>query len=146
MLQGMGLKLEMPKVGCCGQAGSYGYEPHHYDVSMTIGEHVLLPAVRKAQPDNLVIADGFSCRDQIRHGTGRWAMHPAEVLALASESTGSLPQEIPEQQVPGTARQSRCAAGRYCRRCSRNCRPAAMGGPSLASVTIKHGILYSRSM
>jgi Fe-S oxidoreductase len=116
MLQGMGLKLEMPKVGCCGQAGSYGYEPHHYDVSMTIGEHVLLPAVRKAQPDTLVIADGFSCRDQIRHGTGRWAMHPAEVLALASEFRGSLPQEIPEHRYlepPASpdARQAAIAGG-----------------------------------
>jgi Fe-S oxidoreductase len=98
MLQRMGLELEMPKVGCCGQAGSYGYEPHHYDVSMTIAEHVLLPAVRKARPDILVIADGFSCRDQIRHGTGRWAMHPAEVLALALEARGSLPQQVPERK------------------------------------------------
>jgi hypothetical protein len=65
---------------------------------MTIAEQVLLPAVRKARPDTLVIADGFSCRDQIRHGTGRWAMHPAEVLALALESRGSLPREVPERK------------------------------------------------
>jgi Fe-S oxidoreductase len=98
MLRRMGLELDMPKVGCCGQAGSYGYEPHHYDVSMTIAEQVLLPAVRKARADTLVIADGFSCRDQIRHGTSRWPMHPAEVLALALESRGSLPPEIPERK------------------------------------------------
>jgi hypothetical protein len=65
---------------------------------MTIAEQVLLPAVRKARPDTLVIADGFSCRDQIRHGSGRWPMHPAEVLALALESRGSLPPEIPERK------------------------------------------------
>jgi Fe-S oxidoreductase len=98
MLQRMGLELEMPKVGCCGQAGSFGYEPHHYDISMKIAEQVLLPAVRKARPDTLVIADGFSCRDQIRHGTDRWAMHPAEVLAMALESHGSLPREVPERK------------------------------------------------
>ena len=98
MLEKLGLELEAPPVGCCGQAGSYGYEPHHYELSMRIGEDVLLPAVRKAKQDMLVIADGFSCRDQIRHGTDRWAMHPAEVLALALESQGARPAAEPERR------------------------------------------------
>ena len=68
-----------------GHAGSFGYEREHYDVSQTIAEQVLLPAVRKAPPETLVISDGFSCRHQIRDGTGRRAMHPAEVVALALE-------------------------------------------------------------
>lgn len=88
MLRQSGLELELPQVGCCGQAGSFGYEPHHYDVSMKIAEDVLFPAVRRAPHYTLVIADGFSCRDQIRHGTGRWAMHPAEVMAMAIEARG----------------------------------------------------------
>jgi Fe-S oxidoreductase len=98
MLESMGLQLEKPAVGCCGHAGSFGYEAEHHRVSMQIGELVLLPAVRQASPDHLIIADGFSCRQQIQHGTGRWAMHPVEVMALALESRGTLPQELPERR------------------------------------------------
>jgi Fe-S oxidoreductase len=98
MLGRLGLELEQPPVGCCGQAGSFGYESNHYAVSMRIAEDVLLPAVRKADAETLVIADGFSCRDQIRHGSRRWAMHPAEVLALALEMRGSVPPDVPERR------------------------------------------------
>jgi Fe-S oxidoreductase len=87
LLTRMGLKLEIPKSGCCGHAGAFGYEAEHYEISQIIGEQVLLPAVRKADKDTLIIADGFSCRQQIRDGTGRWALHPAEVVALALETT-----------------------------------------------------------
>jgi len=66
--------------GCCGMAGSFGYEAEHYDISMQIGELVLFPAVRQ-QPDEVIIAaPGTSCRHQIHDGTGRKALHPAEVL------------------------------------------------------------------
>ena len=64
-------------------AGSFGFEADKYDVSMAIGELELLPAVRKAPPDWLIIADGFSCREQIAQGTGRHALHLAEVLQMA---------------------------------------------------------------
>jgi Fe-S oxidoreductase len=83
LLTGMHVELETPDSGCCGLAGSFGYEAEHYDISMAIGERALLPAVRAERPDSLVIADGFSCREQIRHGTGRTALHLAEVVALA---------------------------------------------------------------
>jgi len=66
--------------GCCGMAGSFGYEREHYDVSMRIGELVLFPALRKADSEAIVAAPGTSCRHQILDGTGRAAMHPAEVL------------------------------------------------------------------
>ncbi len=66
--------------GCCGMAGSFGYEAEHYEVSMKIGELVLLPAVRRAGPDVLVAATGTSCRHQIADGTGRKALHPVEIL------------------------------------------------------------------
>ncbi len=66
--------------GCCGMAGSFGYE--HYDMSMKIGERVLFPAVRAAA-DATIVAPGFSCRQQIAHGTGRRAVHPIELLADA---------------------------------------------------------------
>jgi Fe-S oxidoreductase len=69
--------------GCCGMAGSFGYEAEHYDVSLKMGERRLLPAVREQAADTLVVAAGVSCRAQIAHGTGRRALHPAEVLRNA---------------------------------------------------------------
>ncbi len=66
--------------GCCGMAGSFGYEREHYDLSMQIGELVLFPAVRAAASDVLIAAPGTSCRHQIKDGTGRKAQHPAEIL------------------------------------------------------------------
>ncbi|HTL32019.1 MAG TPA: FAD-binding and (Fe-S)-binding domain-containing protein [Kofleriaceae bacterium] len=83
LLAAMHVDLEVPDSGCCGLAGSFGYESGHYDISMAIGERVLLPAVRNAAADTLLVADGFSCREQIQQGTGRQAQHVAEVLALA---------------------------------------------------------------
>jgi FAD/FMN-containing dehydrogenase/Fe-S oxidoreductase len=84
VLEQMGLDIEIPDSGCCGMAGSFGYEAgERYDVSMAAGERVLLPAVRAAADDTLVLADGFSCRGQIASGTGRRALHLAEVLAIA---------------------------------------------------------------
>jgi Fe-S oxidoreductase len=61
-------------------AGSFGYEKEHYDISMKIGELVLFPTVRNAKPDVVIAAPGTSCRHQIKDGTGRIAMHPAEIL------------------------------------------------------------------
>jgi hypothetical protein len=64
-------------------AGSFGFEKDHYDVSIKCGERVLLPAVRAAAKDTLIIADGFSCREQIAQATGRQALHLAQVIQLA---------------------------------------------------------------
>ncbi len=69
--------------GCCGVAGSFGYEAEHYDLSIKIGEDRLLPAVRDAAPETIIAASGTSCREQITHGTKRAALHPIEVLAAA---------------------------------------------------------------
>jgi Fe-S oxidoreductase len=66
--------------GCCGMAGSFGYEVEHYDLSMKMGERRLFPAVREAESGAIIVAAGASCRQQILHGTGRRALHPAEVL------------------------------------------------------------------
>jgi FAD/FMN-containing dehydrogenase/Fe-S oxidoreductase len=66
--------------GCCGMAGSFGYEKEHYDISMKVGELVLLPAVRSASEETIIAAPGTSCRHQIKDGTGRKAKHPVEVL------------------------------------------------------------------
>jgi FAD/FMN-containing dehydrogenase/Fe-S oxidoreductase len=72
--------VEIIPSGCCGMAGSFGYEKEHYDISMKIGELVLLPAVRNAAADTIVAAPGTSCRHQIKDGTGKKALHPVEVL------------------------------------------------------------------
>ncbi len=69
--------------GCCGMAGSFGYEAEHYDLSMKIGALVLFPAIRKAPGESLIAAPGTSCRHQIHDGTGRKARHPAEILRAA---------------------------------------------------------------
>ncbi len=69
--------------GCCGMAGSFGYEAEHYEISMRMGELSLLPAVREAEDSTLIVAAGTSCRQQISHGAKRQALHPAEVLRRA---------------------------------------------------------------
>ena len=66
--------------GCCGMAGSFGYEKEHYKISMDIGELVLFPAVRKLSGDVIIAAPGTSCRHQIKDGTGRKSFHPVEIL------------------------------------------------------------------
>ena len=81
--EGLGLDVDVVDSGCCGLAGSFGFEAEHYDLSMAIGERALLPAVRGAG-DAIVASDGFSCREQILHGTGRDAYHLAEIVYAAS--------------------------------------------------------------
>jgi Fe-S oxidoreductase len=85
VLSRLGLECDMPETGCCGLAGSFGFEERHYDVSMRAGERVLFPAVRDVDLDTLIVTDGFSCREQIEHGTGRRPLHIAEVVKLAME-------------------------------------------------------------
>ena len=86
LLTEAGLSPEVLDSGCCGLAGSFGYEAEHYDISMQIGERSLLPSLRAAERDTFLVADGFSCRQQIAHGTSRRALHTAEALQLAIES------------------------------------------------------------
>jgi Fe-S oxidoreductase len=75
--------------GCCGMAGSFGYEKEHYEVSRLVGEQRLFPALRQADADTVVVAPGFSCRLQIQHFTGRTALHPAQLLhTLLTEPVG----------------------------------------------------------
>ena len=73
-------KVETIPSGCCGMAGSFGYEKEHYDVSMQIGELVLFPKVRSNAATCTVAAPGTSCRHQIKDGTGEKALHPVEIL------------------------------------------------------------------
>lgn len=95
VLQRMGIDYQAPAPGCCGMAGSFGFEADKYQVSMDVGGLELLPAVRKAPAESLIIADGFSCREQIAQGTDRHALHLAEVIqmALREEVAGSYPED-----------------------------------------------------
>jgi FAD/FMN-containing dehydrogenase/Fe-S oxidoreductase len=97
VLDAIGLDYDMLDSGCCGMAGSFGFEREHYDVSMRVGELVLLPAVRRAPKDTMIVADGFSCREQIAQATDRRALHLADLLQLAmtegrAESAGDYPE------------------------------------------------------
>ena len=92
LLEQLGLDAEILQSGCCGMAGSFGYEAgDKYEVSMRCAEDELLPALRARGENALVLADGFSCRHQIEHGTGRSALHLAEVLQLALHEAGVRP-------------------------------------------------------
>ncbi len=83
LLRRMGADLESPDAGCCGMAGSFGFAKDTFGVSQAVGERVLLPAVRQAAPDTVIVSDGFSCREQIRQATGRRTMHLAEAMQAA---------------------------------------------------------------
>ncbi|MGC1448830.1 MAG: heterodisulfide reductase-related iron-sulfur binding cluster, partial [Candidatus Sulfotelmatobacter sp.] len=96
LLHRIGIDFQAPAPGCCGMAGSFGFEHDKYDISAAIGELELLPAVRKAPADWLIIADGFSCREQIAQGTGRHALHLAEVLQLALDPSDQVNDPYPE--------------------------------------------------
>ncbi len=81
MLKAAGYAVDAPDAGCCGMAGSFGFKPEHYEASQKIGEMLLLPSVRAAAADTVIVANGFSCREQIEQGAGRQTLHLAEVLA-----------------------------------------------------------------
>ncbi len=101
VLEAVGIEADVPDDGCCGMAGSFGFEKgEHYDVSMKAGERVLLPAVRKAEGSALLIADGFSCREQIAQATGRRALHSADVLRMAFDEGQAARSRGPELERP----------------------------------------------
>jgi len=96
LLRRLGIDFQSPAPGCCGMAGSFGFEHDKYDISAAIGELELLPAVRQTPPDWLIIADGFSCREQIAQLTGRHALHLAEVLHMALDPSHQSDDPFPE--------------------------------------------------
>jgi hypothetical protein len=108
------IRADVLDSGCCGLAGNFGFERGHHEVSMACGERVLLPAVRDASPDTLVISDGFSCRTQIEQGdTGRRAMHLAEALAmgLSGHAPVNHPETVAAPRTDPPARGSRLVTG-----------------------------------
>jgi len=84
VLDRMGLDWSRPEESCCGMAGAFGFEKEKYDLSLNIADRRLLPAVRDADRDTLLLANGFSCREQIRQTTGRMPLHLAELIARAT--------------------------------------------------------------
>jgi Fe-S oxidoreductase len=102
----IGLDYEVLDSGCCGMAGSFGFEDEKYAVSAQIGERVLLPAVRRAEASTLVVADGFSCRAQIAQLTGREALHTAEVLSLAMHDYETASYNYPERPIVRSRKQA----------------------------------------
>ncbi len=97
VLKKLGLDFEILDSGCCGMAGAFGFEKDHYDVSIKCGERVLLPAVRNAAKDTLIIANGFSCQEQIAQTTDRQALHLAQVIQMAlHEGSSEAVREYPE--------------------------------------------------
>nr|WP_245004932.1 FAD-binding and (Fe-S)-binding domain-containing protein [Paraburkholderia sacchari] len=97
LLNQLGVRWTLLDTGCCGMAGSFGFNANHYELSMKIGEDTLLPLVRKAPRETLIVTNGFSCREQIEQGAGRHTLHIAE-LALRSLEQGQSNQtsRVPE--------------------------------------------------
>ncbi len=106
VLDRLGVAGRPSDAGCCGLAGSFGYEHGTpYEVSVKAGEQKLLPAVRNAPPDTLIVSDGFSCRHQISHGSDRRALHLAQVIELAARTgPGGPGVGVPEDACPPAAR------------------------------------------
>jgi Fe-S oxidoreductase len=97
LLEKMQLDHRVLESGCCGMAGAFGYEKDKYQVSVACGERSLLPEVRKAPVSTIIVADGFSCKEQIAQETNRHALHLAEVLRLGLDGQeGSVPAMYPE--------------------------------------------------
>ncbi len=116
LLRRMGLNAEVLDAGCCGMAGAFGYEREHHAVSVACAERHLAPAIRHAPDDALIVADGFSCRGQIAHQTGRRALHTAQLLQMARQQGPGGPRgPMPERghvgvHLPGSgARKVRSA-------------------------------------
>ena len=104
LLRQIASKVHEPDTGCCGMAGSFGFERGNYDVSQAYGERVLLPEVRRAGPDTLVVTDGLSCREQIAQNTDRRPVHLAQVLHVALERSGRVRPLAAAQDPPPSGR------------------------------------------
>jgi hypothetical protein len=107
VLRSLELDYELLDSGCCGMAGAFGFEQDKYDVSVKAGERVLLPAVRSADKDTLIIADGFSCHEQVAQLTDRTPLHLAQVVQMAlHEPTTATGDAYPEQRYVGQSLRS----------------------------------------
>lgn len=100
ILKEMQIECETPEEGCCGMAGAFGFEKgEHYDVSIKCGEHKLLPAVREADDETLIIADGFSCREQITQKTERELLHLAQIIQMGLPNDSKIGVPLPVAEI-----------------------------------------------
>jgi Fe-S oxidoreductase len=99
LLKKMGADLRETTSGCCGMAGSFGFESDKYDVSVQVGEHSLLPTVRREDLSTPIVADGFSCREQVTQLSNRHPLHFAELLKLAIKGNGLGVRSMPENEI-----------------------------------------------
>jgi Fe-S oxidoreductase len=99
LLKQAGVDCDLPDSGCCGMAGSFGYESDHYDVGLACGERALLPSVRAKPDDTLIVTDGFSCREMIRQETDRRPLHSAQLFQMALHG-GEIPEPPKPRKVP----------------------------------------------
>jgi Fe-S oxidoreductase len=90
LLERLGVKWKLLDTGCCGMAGSFGFNAEHHELSEKIGEDKLFPAIRGAAAQTIVLTNGFSCREQIEHGTGRHALHIAQLAQRALLKRGAV--------------------------------------------------------
>jgi Fe-S oxidoreductase len=128
LMEKMQLDHRVLESGCCGMAGAFGYEKDKYRVSVACGERALLPEVRKAPVSSIIVADGFSCKEQIAQETGRHALHLAEVLRLGiGDENTRLPTMYPERYFvqPRKDAQKKSMA-----------RAAIVGGLALAALSL----------
>lgn len=100
LLQAMGARATHLDSGCCGMAGSFGFNPAHIGISKAVGELVLLPAVRAVGDDTVILTNGFSCREQIRQGAGREVQHLAEFLQMAHQRAARAAAAPPPPRQP----------------------------------------------
>src|SRR6185312_7037325 len=105
-----GLEADVLASGCCGMAGSFGFESEKYDVSIAVGERKLLPTVRQAPLSTVIMANGFSCREQIAQQTGRRALHLAEVMQLGQDKSDMYPEEELKERRESSRRKARLQA------------------------------------
>jgi hypothetical protein len=138
----LGLDFELLDAGCCGMAGSFGFEKgEKYDVSVKCGERALLPKVRNADEETLIIADGFSCREQIAQLSERQAMHTAELLEKALRE-GTAPKRQPRRKATprATKRPTKHFAETHTNHSSSKLKLAAMG-----AVGVLAGLILART-
>jgi len=134
----LGLDFYAPAPGCCGMAGAFGFENEKYDVSRSIGNLELLPAVRDASPETLIISNGFSCREQIAQETSRRALHIAEVIQMGLRQLGTaISTEYPER--PSVLRQEEAVRSSMRRAGWGMAGVAAMGALAWAFIHRSHG-------
>jgi FAD/FMN-containing dehydrogenase/Fe-S oxidoreductase len=128
LLDALGLDYQVLDSGCCGMAGAFGFERgDHYDVSIKAGERVLLPAVRQAGPETVIVANGFSCREQIAQTTSRQALHPAQLLKMALDDRDHRRHDAHPER-------------RYLPDIPAKRRPAVRAGVALAAATLTTAI------